>query len=502
VPRASSDPVSRGGGFESDSLSAAHGLLDQEPNPFEQSFSGPGHPPKQVINSIGSGGGEISNNTRGGLRQTRSISPNYAASGGVALTSLNGLPAPINRPSDRLNQRLSGEFPMPTPNRSHLSANYTWGELNSLRSGPLSPSLLTGPMQQQPSSLYDPSAGLRGNLSGLGNSAFPPPSPATAALFAMMTNNTPGMHHIDNAAAMAGGGPRPNEGANEGNQFDTSFGRASVNSGSRMLSSQPQHNNQQLQPYQPQHQHPQQQHHHQPQQHMFENGPGGSRLDRYQHQQPQQPQQQQQQHPGHQPHELRMGRNAAKGGGQNPLYLLSQAQDINMDDAVVAANALSTLGGPVGYNSAETSPSLHPMGGPNLNGSNGTLPIGAGDGIGLDMGGSMSSVEGTVGQAVGGAGAGSSLPMSNGRGSDSKTRGGNGVATNKRKKAGGASTSKKDATPPVAKKAKKGKGKEEEFEDFDMEDDASMSPVAHDPNETEEQKRKNFLERNRQGTFF
>ncbi|BGP40206.1 Transcription factor [Rhodotorula kratochvilovae] len=206
--RASSDPLSRGGAF----LDGA-GLLNQEPNPFEQSF-GP------LAGSAGPKASDGSASASG--RRARSTSP----------SSL------MPRATPGGTQRLPPLSLMQTPG-GELSA-FGWG-VDSLRTGPLSPALLNAPTGT--SGLYDPSAlGGRTGLTPLvagaagagatpagaaGAVSFPPPSPATAALFAMMTNNTPGTSDAAaNAAALAGGGPRPHEGPNEANSFEASFARA------------------------------------------------------------------------------------------------------------------------------------------------------------------------------------------------------------------------------------------------------------------------------------
>lgn len=74
-------------------------------------------------------------------------------------------------------------------------------------------------------------------------------------------------------------------------------------------------------------------------------------------------------------------------------------------------------------------------------------------------------------------------------------------AANKRKKGG----QDEDRKPPPAKKGRRGKSAQQQEDDLDDMDDpgdeGSMSPQPHNPNETEEEKRKNFLERNRQGAL-
>ncbi|GAA5983567.1 hypothetical protein JCM11641_007286 [Rhodosporidiobolus odoratus] len=201
--RASSDPLSRSGAFLDGS-----GDLSAEPNPFEQSFRpgiGPPHPADGTASSHGG-------------RRARSTSP----------SSL------IPRATPGGTQKLPSMSFMDTPS-AELSG-FGWGE--SLRTGPLSPALLTGPQKASgtapaASGEFDNAyrTGLTPLVNGAGGApgpgvAFPPPSPATAALFAMMTNNTPGTADANAAAALAGGGPRPHEGANEGNAFEASFARA------------------------------------------------------------------------------------------------------------------------------------------------------------------------------------------------------------------------------------------------------------------------------------
>ena len=121
---------------------------------------------------------------------------------------------------------------------------------DSLRTGPLSPALLTGPSsamvannQAAAASLFTP--GTTAALGVANTVSFPPPSPATAALFAMMTHATPvtapapgagvvangDSHKVGGAAGMEGGGPRPHEGPNEGNAFDASFAQAASSTG-------------------------------------------------------------------------------------------------------------------------------------------------------------------------------------------------------------------------------------------------------------------------------
>ncbi|KAL7343191.1 hypothetical protein BJY59DRAFT_718952 [Rhodotorula toruloides] len=204
--RASSDPLSRGGAF----LDGA-GLLQQEPNPFEQSFGPQASTSKPTDGTLTAGG-----------RRARSTSPSAL----LPRATPGGL------------QRLPPLSLMQTPG-GELSA-FNWG-VDSLRTGPLSPALLNGPTGT--SALFESS--LRTGLTPFvasgapnghagGGVSFPPPSPATAALFAMMTNNTPG---TSDAAALAGGGPRPHEGLNEANSFDASFAQANSTQHSKLRNS-------------------------------------------------------------------------------------------------------------------------------------------------------------------------------------------------------------------------------------------------------------------------
>ncbi|GAA5894368.1 uncharacterized protein JCM6883_003801 [Sporobolomyces salmoneus] len=218
--RASSDPLSRGGNF----TNGSGGRLDQEPNPFEQSFSGPG-PSRPTDGTVTAGG-----------RRARSTSPSSFIPR-VTPGGING------------SAKLPPLSFMQTPGGSDLS-NFGWG-VDSLRTGPLSPALLNGPTgsydaaatlgrtgltplvggpsgsQQPGGGPNQPGGGGGGSSNAAGAVSFPPPSPATAALFAMMTNNTPG---TADASALAGGGTRPHEGPNEGNQFEASFARANSDS--------------------------------------------------------------------------------------------------------------------------------------------------------------------------------------------------------------------------------------------------------------------------------
>ncbi|KAL8279183.1 hypothetical protein RQP46_008439 [Phenoliferia psychrophenolica] len=510
--RASSDPLSRGGAFADD----AAGHLDHEPNPFEQSFSGPRHSlsttehATQLAKSREPTVNAIAGSSSIAPRRARSTSPTSAAFPRLTPGGVHRLPpfGAIQTPGGDL-------------------TNFSWGD--SLRTGPLSPALLNGPAHSA-AALFDPSS-IRTGLTPLaGNVSFPPPSPATAALFAMMTNNTPGTAD----PALAGGGPRPHEGPNEGNHFEASFARAATDQTSdasgrssrdnAAAHEYPSHvqggpmnpahrsllatqiNGQLPRAIAPQVMHPSQlgnSHH----AYIPQRGPYGEPI----HHAQVLAQQQQQQHPpaqqlqqyGQQPYysQPSSGNATANGsgnpqqqpprtafenpqqppqqyGGQNPLYLLSQAQDLSThnDDAVVAAAALSNLSGP--------SYIADPMGS--------MIPATVAGG---QLGGPPSML---LKQSVP-----PSAPLKG-------KRGGGPVAppppppaaANKRKKA--PATDNEDRKPPIAKKGRRGKSAQQDDDLDDMDDpgdEGSMSPQPHNPNETEEEKRKNFLERNRQAAL-
>lgn len=453
--RAVSDPVSRGGAFEVDSAAASTGLLAQETNPFEQSFQPQekGQGDKMGVASIAA---------------TRSVS----ASGTNAAVVQSGISI----------RTAAVPFSIGTSAGQELSSAYGWGS-NSLRSGPLSPSLLSGPAHNHlhsgpPPGLYDPSV-LRTSLqplSGPGNSAFPPPSPGTAALFAMMTNNTPGAG--GEGSLLAVGGNRSHETGNEGNHFDASFARAAL---------VPQYQQQQSQ--QQQHQH----YRSMPTQHL------PSLPSQYQHQQ----QQQQDQPP---PHNLRQpgGGGGGNGGGgtQNPLYLLSQAQD---HEAAGAANALKNLSGP-SYASENNAADEERGGGALVATSGG----GAGEGSSTKTNAvvpahlQVAPVMGRGGDrgAVGSTSSSTSHAIPPPPAPTPVAAKGKKGAVGKRRKSAAAADYDETSDPPPKKGRKvKAVPKDEDSDDFDdqMGLKESLSPLPHNPNETEEEKRKNFLERNRQG---
>lgn len=166
-------------------------------------------------------------------------------------------------------------------------------------------------------------------------------------------------------------------------------------------------------------------------------------------------------------------------GGQNPLYLLSQASSHNNnDDAVAAAAALGNLSGPSGYS---------------------PLPMDIVPSVIIPD--HLPSLPGTIGANIGTRNRKASSPAAS-------TSGSPGPTTAKAKKAATAAANKRkkgkndDEDKKPAKKGKKSKAEKDfEMDDFDDPgEEGSLSPQAVNPNETDEEKRKNFLERNRQGS--
>ncbi|KAI0029523.1 hypothetical protein K488DRAFT_80108 [Vararia minispora EC-137] len=152
--------------------------LDQEPNPFEQSFSRPPNPTSSIRSSARPDSTESQSHDD---RRPPSAHSSAERKSGSPKPTLPPL-ASINSPSDQ----------------------YPWGSAlaNSLRSGPLSPAMLAGPAQSNPDSAlgpFDPSGFRLTPRSGLtpgtgltpllgGPVSFPPPSPGTAAFLNMMNN--------------------------------------------------------------------------------------------------------------------------------------------------------------------------------------------------------------------------------------------------------------------------------------------------------------------------
>ena len=104
-------------------------------------------------------------------------------------------PPPESAASTNIPVKLPSFGSLNTPSAEYANFGWALGD-QSLRSGPLSPGMLNAP-SYGPNSMFDPSSirtGLTpgGPLAGV-LAQYTPHSPATQALFAMMTNQTPGL---------------------------------------------------------------------------------------------------------------------------------------------------------------------------------------------------------------------------------------------------------------------------------------------------------------------
>ncbi|SCV71987.1 BQ2448_4681 [Microbotryum intermedium] len=482
--RASSDPISRGGAFD---LDGGH-RLDQEPNPFEQSFSGP-EPSGSIIARTGYGSqtpsfaGHVS-------RRARSISPNSLA----------------NRQTPGGSNKIAQFSMIPSPG-TDLS-QFGWPQ-HSFTPG------MMGGTAFDPSMIRTGLTPLGGASSSGGGVSFPPPSPATAALFAMMTNNTPGTAEAAAAAGLAGGGPRPHEGPNEANNFEASFARAASGKYEGGSVPAPDYSS----------------HHRQPQ--MGPNGRAAHGVIHPSHLQnqvhpPQAPFYPQQtpygqpqstfnngysQNAHHPPGPLHLGSAGFPPSNHvEALYNLGQTDSHN-DDALVAAAALSGLATPGFHSHTTPLERIAQEKAAALKQADATT-------VGVVASGSVGTCTSTT-SVSNPAHTDSPAPSTNG-GSQATTgataprkgkRGSAGgvAAANKRKKADAEETKPKVTTAKKGKRAPAAKavsldGMDDDDDDMDQLDEeegqsnASPAPSAN-PNETEEEKRKNFLERNRQGEF-
>ncbi|KEI40637.1 uncharacterized protein L969DRAFT_93181 [Mixia osmundae IAM 14324] len=245
--RASSDPVSRPG------LGHYSSKLDLEPNPFEQSFSSshpppPGYNPALAANKLDSP--SLPRRARSSSPAIRTPSAHPFASGtGATPSHQTPITRDIHSSAGQANIPVIGSsggssavklpplasLASPTPANSTSLHNFGWDFDHSLRSGPLSPAMLAGPAQnhQQPHqhhphingasgshSLFDSSSLRTGLTPMIEGGDFPPPSPATQAMFAMMTNQTPGTGG-NHAGAGADSSAR-----NDPNHFEASFSKA------------------------------------------------------------------------------------------------------------------------------------------------------------------------------------------------------------------------------------------------------------------------------------
>ena len=191
--------------------------FDLEPNPFEQSFATSGSTSRPSLSSIRDNAStddhpqhpkSFNSPNESNIRQkspsasstssshhSRKLSTESISNGNHPPTS-NETPKPILPPLAAIT----------SPSEQSYSWAFSTGLANSLRSGPLSPAMLTGPQQPQQQSAstsalfsFDPSGAFRTGLTpstGLtplvgGPVAFPPPSPNTAAAFYAIVNNGP-----------------------------------------------------------------------------------------------------------------------------------------------------------------------------------------------------------------------------------------------------------------------------------------------------------------------
>ncbi|KAI0699858.1 hypothetical protein BC835DRAFT_1405039 [Cytidiella melzeri] len=173
--------------------------FDLEPNPFEQSFARPSNDSSVRTQRNSPTSIADSNDV---LPQSR---PGSADKSSVTATTT---------PPDNHKTILPPIASIASPNDAHYSWAFSSSSFsNSLRSGPLSPAMLTGPQQQseQPLAAFDPAAfrtGLTPRVgltpgTGLtpllgGPVSFPPASPNTAAFLSsvMNTNGTPSLSGV------------------------------------------------------------------------------------------------------------------------------------------------------------------------------------------------------------------------------------------------------------------------------------------------------------------
>lgn len=328
MTRASSDPPP-------DNLkrqpSNAH--FELEPNPFEQSFSGTNNIPKNLSDTRSTAGQPQQDNHQPTPRRARSQSPVGTPSAGVTSSGPSQPPSSGSRQPVQPYQgynRLPPLSALASPSTEALHASY-WGSDNqhSLRSGPLSPAMLPGPTASTsapsaPSSqAFDPNTFRTGLTPSISGSMANPPGPATAALFALMTNATPGgqppnQFDLNFAQHMQQDGRRPSpptatESSESGHSLQSKH-QAAASTQSSMGSSEMSYG-QSLPPHlagiQPSQ--------------MGTSGPHLSGLPAHM---------QQQQHPG----------------GHNPLYLFSQATASDFpggnEEDLLAVNALRNLNSP------------------------------------------------------------------------------------------------------------------------------------------------------------
>jgi len=170
--------------------------FETEPNPFEQSFSASAIRSSDTRSTARDGPAEESTIK---LRRARSTSP----ASGARTPAAGGVGARLPSVSN---------IPLPVTNPQHEPHAFGWSLDHSLRTGPLSPAMLHGPTPGSlgfgMSNYFDPNnfrTGLTPSVHG-GTSSFAPQSPATAALFAMMTNSghTPDSNGLTSGPLMPG----------------------------------------------------------------------------------------------------------------------------------------------------------------------------------------------------------------------------------------------------------------------------------------------------------
>ncbi|CAO1636927.1 unnamed protein product [Sympodiomycopsis kandeliae] len=141
-------------------------------------------------NSMASGSTD-GNNAKSSASKTEGSSKNGASTPASATAGKAGESSTPN------NKRLPGVASITSPS-SEGGSHYPWsGGFGSLRAGPLSPAMLAGPQNQNS---FDPASFRTGFTPDLSNfktgltplgsaSGYPPPSPGTAAFMAMVNNN-------------------------------------------------------------------------------------------------------------------------------------------------------------------------------------------------------------------------------------------------------------------------------------------------------------------------
>ncbi len=218
---------------------ASKSKFELEPNPFEQSFS-------RSSNSIRTGA-QSSSSSEDVHATAREREKSHAGAAGKSEDGAKPEPASPSAETPALPPLSALTSPAPDP-----ANHFSWSGLSSsLRAGPLSPAMLTGPaataghlphgasalshgtgltpqLGAGATGVYDPAAFRTGFTPGSGftpsfggayggPSSFPMPSPNTAAFLSMVTNSTPnGPNEAAAAAAAAAGGGQSQNGQQAG----------------------------------------------------------------------------------------------------------------------------------------------------------------------------------------------------------------------------------------------------------------------------------------------